>query len=58
MGREDVATGDLDIETLRERYRQERDKRVREDHESQYLELNDVLAEEYGRDPWTLALER
>jgi hypothetical protein len=45
VGAEDVSTVP-DIETLKERYRQERDKRIREDHESQYLELNDLLAEE------------
>ena len=61
MGTEDlspVRDSDPDIETLRERYRQERDKRIREDHESQYLELNDTLAGEYGKDPWTPNLER
>ena len=58
---------DFDPETLRDKYRQERDKRIREDAESQYLEAEGEFArfaEEdpyvdggYERDPLDLSLD-
>ena len=42
---------DVDIEALRERYRAERDKRLRGDGSAQYLELTGNLADFYEIDP-------
>ena len=42
----------IDREALRRRYRAERDKRLREDGNQQYLEIAGVLAG-YAADPWT-----
>ena len=44
---------DVDIEALRERYRAERDKRLRRDRSAQYLELTGNLADFYEIDPYT-----
>jgi cyclohexanone monooxygenase len=49
---------DIDIDTLKVKYRQERDKRVREDHENQYLEVADEFAGYYETDPWSAPIER
>lgn len=42
---------DFDPELLREKYRQERDKRLRTEGENQYLELSGSLAQYAERDP-------
>ena len=44
---------DVDIEALREKYRAERDKRLRPEGAEQYLELEDEFAEFYEADPYT-----
>ena len=49
---------DVDIEALRERYRAERDKRLRGDGSAQYLELTGNLADFYEIDPYTTVVER
>ena len=49
---------DVDIEALRERYRAERDKRLRRDGSAQYLELTGNLADFYEIDPYTTVVER
>ncbi|HNF06630.1 MAG TPA: NAD(P)/FAD-dependent oxidoreductase, partial [Mycobacterium sp.] len=49
---------DIDIEALRERYRAERDKRLRGDGSAQYLELTGNLADFYEIDPYTTVVER
>ncbi|TXI40606.1 MAG: NAD(P)/FAD-dependent oxidoreductase [Mycobacterium sp.] len=49
---------DVDIEALRERYRAERDKRLRRDGSAQYLELTGNLTDFYEIDPYTTVVER
>nr|HRD13415.1 NAD(P)-binding protein [Mycobacterium sp.] len=49
---------DVDIEALRERYRAERDKRLRREGSAQYLELTGNLADFYEIDPYTTVVER
>jgi cyclohexanone monooxygenase len=44
---------DIDIDALREKYRLERDKRLRPEGSKQYLELTGELAEYYETDPHT-----
>ena len=44
---------DIDIDALREKYRQEREKRLRKEGSKQYLELEDDFAEFYEVDPHT-----
>jgi cation diffusion facilitator CzcD-associated flavoprotein CzcO len=45
------APGDIDIPTLREKYRQERDKRLRREGQSQYVKTEDEFAASYEADP-------
>jgi cyclohexanone monooxygenase len=45
--------GDIDIDRLREKYRQERAKRLREEGSKQYVELSDDFAGYYETDPHT-----
>ena len=49
---------DIDIDALREKYAQERAKRLRPEGASQYLELKDDFADFYEIDPYTPATER
>ena len=44
---------DVDIDAMREKYRHERNKRLREEGSSQYLELDGDLAGLYEVDPYT-----
>ncbi|GFG74331.1 flavin-containing monooxygenase [Mycobacterium botniense] len=44
---------DIDIDALREKYRQEREKRLRPEGSQQYLELTGELAKFYEIDPYT-----
>ncbi|PRC42293.1 monooxygenase, partial [Mycobacterium sp. ITM-2017-0098] len=49
---------DFDIDALREKYAQERAKRLRPEGASQYLELEGDFAEFYEIDPYTTVTER
>ena len=49
---------DIDIGALRERYAQERAKRLRPEGSGQYLELTDDFADFYEIDPYTPVAER
>ena len=49
---------DVDIDAMREKYRHERNKRLREEGSSQYLELDGDLADLYEVDPYTPVAER
>ncbi len=53
----DGSTASYDKEALRQKYRQERDKRLRPDGNDQYLELKGQLAH-YLDDPYTPRIER
>ncbi|WAJ45503.1 NAD(P)/FAD-dependent oxidoreductase [Mycobacterium sp. Aquia_216] len=44
---------DFDIDALREKYRQEREKRLRKEGSRQYIELEDDFAGYYETDPYT-----
>lgn len=44
---------EVDIAALSEKYLQERDKRVRRDGESQYIEVSDEYSKYYETDPYT-----
>ena len=44
---------DIDIEALKRKYEQERDKRLRPDAEAQYVEVSDEFAGYYEMDPWS-----
>jgi cyclohexanone monooxygenase len=44
---------DVEIDSLRARYRRERDRRLRTDAEAQYIEVSDAHAEYYEVDPWS-----
>ena len=44
---------DFDIDALREKYRQEREKRLRKEGSKQYIELEDDFAGYYEVDPHT-----
>ena len=44
---------DFDIGALREKYRQEREKRLRKEGSKQYIELEDDFAGYYEVDPYT-----
>ena len=46
-----TTTEPIDREALRERYRAERDKRLREDGNEQYIEVTGIFAE-YVEDPY------
>ena len=48
----------LDIEALKQRYREERDKRVLPQGENQYLQVSDDLATYYEQDPYSPRIER
>jgi cyclohexanone monooxygenase len=45
------APGEIDIPALRERYRQERDKRLRREGQQQYVKTEDDFAASYESDP-------
>lgn len=49
---------DVDIPALREKYRQERDRRVRNEGSKQYIELSGDFAEYYETDPHTSVVPR
>jgi len=49
---------DFDPQALREKYRSERDKRLRDDGESQYLEIADEFAHYAEDDPYVEDIER
>ncbi|HWF28323.1 MAG TPA: NAD(P)/FAD-dependent oxidoreductase [Mycobacterium sp.] len=49
---------DIDIDALREKYRLEREKRLRPEGSKQYLELTGELAEYYETDPHTPSVVR
>lgn len=49
---------DLDIDALREKYRREREKRLRKEGSKQYIELEDDFAGYYEVDPHTPATPR
>ena len=49
---------DIDMATLREKYRQERDRRVRRDGQYQYLRTKDEFADSYEADPYMPVLQR
>lgn len=49
---------DFDPDALRERYRQERDKRLRDDGENQYLEAAESFAHYADEDPYTAQTPR
>jgi cyclohexanone monooxygenase len=47
-----------DLDSLKEKYRQERERRLREDGELQYFEVRDDYAEFYERDPHSKPVSR
>ena len=47
----------FDVEALRERYRQERERRLRPDGLAQYVEVAGEFAA-FGRDPWARPVSR
>ncbi|WP_431240493.1 flavin-containing monooxygenase [Mycolicibacterium aichiense] len=49
---------DVDIDALREKYRVEREKRLRPEGSAQYLELDGDFAEFYEVDPYTPVVQR
>ncbi len=49
---------DIDIDAMREKYRLEREKRLRTEGSAQYLELDGELAALYEADPYTPVAER
>ena len=49
---------DIDIDALREKYRREREKRLRPEGSKQYIELTGELAKFYETDPYTPPLSR
>jgi cyclohexanone monooxygenase len=49
---------DIDIDALREKYRREREKRLRPEGSKQYIELEGELAEYYEIDPYTPSVVR
>ncbi|BBZ15365.1 flavin-containing monooxygenase [Mycobacterium branderi] len=49
---------DLDFSALREKYRQERDKRLRTDGSKQYIELSGDYEDYYEIDPYTAVVAR
>jgi cyclohexanone monooxygenase len=49
---------EVDIEGLRERYAQERDRRLRPDAEAQYIEAGEDFAAYYEVDPWSAPVSR
>jgi len=48
----------FDPDALRDKYRQERDKRLRADGNEQYLQLKGTRFEHYLDDPYTPFVER
>ena len=53
-----VTPDDLDMVALREKYRRERDRRIRRDGQYQYLRTKDEFAESYEADPYMPVLPR
>ena len=51
-------TPDIGLPALREKYRQERDKRIRREGQKQYVEAADEFADNYEADPYTPAVVR
>ena len=51
-------TPDIGLPALREKYRQERDKRIRPEGQKQYVEAADDFADYYEADPYTPAVVR
>ncbi len=49
---------DIDIPALREKYRQERDKRLRPGGGDQYIEVTNAFGEEDGKDPYADPIDR
>ncbi|KDF02052.1 monooxygenase [Mycolicibacterium aromaticivorans JS19b1 = JCM 16368] len=49
---------DIDIDAMREKYRVEREKRLRPEGSAQYLELDGEFAEFYEVDPYTPVVQR
>ena len=49
---------DFDLRALRLRYDQERDRRIREDGEAQYVEVAADYADYYETDPWSPPVDR
>src|SRR4030095_8806428 len=49
---------DIDIPALREKYRRERDKRLRPEGQAQYVRTTDEFADHYERDPHTPLVPR
>jgi cation diffusion facilitator CzcD-associated flavoprotein CzcO len=49
---------DLDLDALREKYREERDRRLRKDGEDQYLEVEEDYAVFFEQDPYSDPIER
>ena len=49
---------DFDLQALRLRYDQERDRRVRADGEAQYVEVAADYADYYETDPWSPPVDR
>ena len=52
------AADEVDIPALREKYRQERDKRIRPEGQKQYTKIKEEFAEEYEVDPHTPVVPR
>lgn len=53
-----VTPDDIDLEKLKEKYRQERDRRLRPDRNQQYIEVADDLAHYYEVDPYSPPIVR
>ena len=53
-----VTPDDLDMAALREKYRRERDRRIRHDGQYQYLRTKDEFADSYEADPYMPVLPR
>ena len=52
------AADEIDIPALKERYRQERDRRIRKDGQNQYVKPVDDFADVYEADPYTPVVPR
>jgi len=57
MAAESAATLSFDPDALREKYRQERDKRLRKDGNAQYLEVTGEFSH-FLEDPYVKPIER
>ena len=49
---------DFDIDALRRRYAEERDRRIRPERDRQYIEVADDFADFYEVDPWSPPVDR